>query len=112
MKITIFGLTISSSWGNGHATPYRALIRALHRLGHDVRFYERDVPYYARHRDFAELPYCTLVLYPDWESVRTDALAQAAESDVLMVASYCPEGARISDLAASSGITPSASPAI
>lgn len=97
MKITIFGLTISSSWGNGHATPYRALIRALHRLGHDVRFYEKDVPYYARHRDFAELAYCQLVLYPDWNTVRQDALAHAAESDVVMVASYCPEGAWISD---------------
>ncbi len=97
MKITIFGLTISSSWGNGHATPYRALIRALHRNGHAVRFYEKDVPYYARHRDFHELKYCDLVLYPDWETVRREALAHAAESDVVMVASYCPEGERISN---------------
>lgn len=97
MKITIFGLTISSSWGNGHATPYRALIRALHRLGHTVVFYEKDVPYYARHRDFASLPYCHLNFYPDWQSVRGEALTAAAESDVVMVASYCPEGARISE---------------
>jgi len=97
MKITIFGLTISSSWGNGHATPYRALIRALDCLGHSVRFYEKDVPYYARHRDFDELPYCDLVLYSSWELIRHDALAHARESDVVMVASYCPEGARISD---------------
>lgn len=97
MHITIFGLTISSSWGNGHATPYRALIRALHRFGHSVRFYEKDVPYYARHRDFAELPYCDLVLYADWNAVRLDALAHAADSDVVIVASYCPEGSRISD---------------
>ena len=97
MKITLFGLTLSSSWGNGHATPYRAIIRALHRLGHRVTFYERDVPYYARHRDFTQWPYCELKLYPSWESIRSQALAEAAESDVAMTASYVPEGARIAD---------------
>ena len=97
MQITIFGLTISSAWGNGHATPYRALIRALHRLGHSVRFYEKDVWYYARHRDFYELPYCDLKFYSDWDSIREEALADAATADVVLVASYCPEGARISN---------------
>jgi spore maturation protein CgeB len=97
VKITMFGLTLSSSWGNGHATPYRAILRALHRLGHRVTFYERDVPYYARHRDFRNCDYCELVLYPDWASVRAQALAQAASSDVVMTASYVPEGTRIVD---------------
>jgi len=97
LKITLFGLTLSSSWGNGHATPYRAIIRALHRLGHRVTFYERDVPYYARHRDFSQWAYCDLKLYPDWESIRSQALAEAAESDVAITASYVPEGARIAD---------------
>jgi spore maturation protein CgeB len=97
LKITLFGLTLSSSWGNGHATPYRAIIRALHRLGHRVTFYERDVPYYARHRDFSQWPYCDLKLYPDWESIRSQALAEAAESDVAITASYVPDGARIAD---------------
>lgn len=97
LQITIFGLTISSSWGNGHATPYRALLRALHRLGHRVTFYEKDAPYYARHRDFVESPYCNLVLYPEWATIHRAAINQAAASDVVIVASYCPEGARISD---------------
>lgn len=97
LQITIFGLTISSSWGNGHATPYRALIRALHRLGHRVRFYEKDVPYYARHRDFDRVPYCDLQLYSDWAEIRSNALAFAAASDVVLVASYCPEGTQISE---------------
>jgi len=52
LKFTIFGLTISSAWGNGHATPYRGLLRALHRRGHQINFYEKDVLYYAHHRDF------------------------------------------------------------
>jgi spore maturation protein CgeB len=97
LKITLFGLTLSSSWGNGHATPYRAILRALHLLGHRVTFYERDVPYYARHRDFRECDYCELKLYSSWDAIRGRALAEAAESDVVITASYVPEGARIAD---------------
>lgn len=97
MKITIFGLTLSSSWGNGHATPYRALLKALHRQGHEINFFEKDVPYYAKHRDFERTDYCSLHLYPNWEGVRSTALQAAADSDVTMCASFCPEGARIVD---------------
>lgn len=97
MKLTIFGLTLSSSWGNGHATPYRALLRALHRQGHHCVFYEKDVEYYYWRRDFSACDYCELVLYPEWEEVRGRALADAAASDVAMVGSYCPEGARIGE---------------
>ena len=95
MKITIFGLTISSSWGNGHATPYRAIVKALYRQGHDVTFYEKDVPYYAKHRDFKDCDYSNLVLYSDWGSVRSAALECARNSDAVIGASFCPEGARI-----------------
>ncbi len=56
MRLVIFGLTVSSSWGNGHATLWRALVHALARQGHRVTFFERDVPYYAAHRDVTELP--------------------------------------------------------
>ena len=97
MKLTIFGLTLSSSWGNGHATPYRALLRGLHRLGHRCVFYEKDVEYYYWRRDFTSCDYCELVLYPEWLAVRARALADAAESDVVVVGSYCPEGARIGE---------------
>jgi spore maturation protein CgeB len=97
LKITLFGLTISSSWGNGHATPYRALLRALARRGHDISFYEKDVEYYYWRRDLASCDYCNLVLYPDWEQVRWRALSEAAASDVVVVGSYCPEGSRICD---------------
>jgi spore maturation protein CgeB len=97
LKITLFGLTLSSSWGNGHATPYRAILRALHRLGHRVTFYERDVPYYAKHRDFSECTYCDLKLYSSWDEIRDQALAEAAESDIVITASYVPEGALIAD---------------
>jgi spore maturation protein CgeB len=96
LKISVFGLTISSSWGNGHATPYRAIVRALHRRGHQVTFFEKDVEYYYWRRDFSSCAYCDVVLYPSWKDVRSRALAEAAVSDVVMVGSYCPEGALIS----------------
>ena len=97
MKITVFGLTISSSWGNGHATPYRAILRALHRAGHQITFFEKDVEYYYWRRDFSSCDYCDLVLYPCWKDVRRQAIAESAQSDLVIVGSYCPEGAVISD---------------
>ncbi len=97
MKIVIFGLTISSSWGNGHATPYRALVRALHRRGHRVRFYEQDTPYYARRRDFASCDSCHLTLYSTWDDISGSALREARSADAVLTASYVPEGARINE---------------
>ncbi len=61
--IVIFGLSLSSSWGNGHATTYRALIRALAEQGNRVTFFERDVSWYAENRDEPDPPYCGLILY-------------------------------------------------
>src|SRR3954463_3064639 len=97
MKIVIFGLALSSSWGNGHATPYRALLRGLGRLGHEVSFYEKDVEYYYWRGDFPQVDYCNLVLYLEWREVRQRAIAEAAEADAVIVGSFCPEGARIAD---------------
>ena len=97
MKISFFGLTLSSSWGNGHATPYRAILRALHQMGHELTFYERDVEYYARRRDFTTCEYCRLVLYSSWSEVRAWALADVADADVVIIGSYVPEGARINE---------------
>jgi len=62
-----------------------------------VIFYEKDVPYYARHRDLVTCEYCDLRLYADWDEVRLEALHNAADSDIVMTASYTPDGARISD---------------
>lgn len=89
MKLVIFGLTISSSWGNGHATIWRGLCRALVRRGHQVVFFERDVPYYATHRDYHQIPGGTLHLYPEWEDALPLARAHLADADVGIVTSYC-----------------------
>jgi len=102
MKLAIFGLTISSSWGNGHATNLRGLLSELIGRGHDVVFFERDVPYYAAHRDLHELAGGTLQLYSDWASVLPEARLQVADSDVAMVTSYCPDGLAAADLVCSS----------
>ena len=99
MKLVIFGLTISSSWGNGHATLWRGLVRALARRGVRVVFFERDVPYYARHRDLWDLPGAELVLYPDWRAVAARARLEVAEADAVIVTSYCPDGRAASALA-------------
>lgn len=92
MKLVIFGLSVSSAWGNGHATLWRGLIRALARDGHRVVFFERDVPWYAAHRDFTALPDATLVLYDDWTALQPAIRRHLADADVGMVTSYCPDG--------------------
>lgn len=92
MKIVIFGLTISSSWGNGHATLWRGLCRALAARGHRIVFFERDVPYYAAHRDLYEVPGGELKLYPDWTAALPEARRALADADVAIVTSYCPDG--------------------
>src|SRR5690242_685345 len=92
MRIVIYGLTISSSWGNGHATLWRGLCRALAKNGHEVVFFERDVPYYAAHRDLHEPPYAKLVLYSDWQDVLLLAGNTNDSADVTIVTSYCPDG--------------------
>src|SRR5256885_14061676 len=87
MRLVIFGLTISSSWGNGHATIWRGLCKALIRRGHQIIFFERDVPYYAVHRDLTELPGGELRLYGEWEQIAGVAQRETADADVAMVTS-------------------------
>src|SRR3954447_15500232 len=91
MKFVIFGLSVSSSWGNGHATLWRGLCAALRRRGHRVVFFERDVPYYASHRDLQTLPGGELILYEHWNDVSSVAKRHLADADVGMVTSYCPD---------------------
>jgi spore maturation protein CgeB len=91
MKIVFFGLTISSSWGNGHATLWRGLCKNLVRLGHTIVFFERDVPWYAGARDMHELPGGRLELFSSWDDVSVRARADISEADVAIVTSYCPD---------------------
>lgn len=92
MNIVIFGLSISSAWGNGHATLWRGLLRALHGRGHRIHFFERDTPYYASHRDAVSFPFAELHLYSDWNANLHQAREQLTQADVGLVTSYCPDG--------------------
>jgi spore maturation protein CgeB len=103
MRLVIFGLTLSSSWGNGHATIWRGLCKALGRGGHRVKFFERDVPYYAQHRDLVEPGDYELVLYPSWEEIRDPARSAVEEADAAIVTSYCPDSRAACELVLSSG---------
>jgi spore maturation protein CgeB len=98
MKLVVFGLSVSSSWGNGHATLWRGLIGALAALGHRVVFYERDVPYYADHRDLLQLTNGELRLYSSWEEVLPRARLDVDDADVAMVTSYCADGIAAAEL--------------
>ncbi|WP_424137009.1 CgeB family protein [Roseomonas chloroacetimidivorans] len=99
MRLVIFGLAVSSSWGNGHAALWRALIAALISDGHRVTFFERDVPYYAENRDLHALPEGgELVLYRDWAEALPRARHALAEADAGMVTSYCPDAAEATAL--------------
>src|SRR3954463_11543290 len=98
MKLVVFGLAISSSWGNGHATLWRGLCRALAARGHLVVFFERDVPYYAEHRDLWALPGGRLHLYASWPEVRATAARELSDADVGIVTSFCPDVGESEDL--------------
>jgi spore maturation protein CgeB len=104
MRIVVFGLTVTSSWGNGHATLWRALIGALGGRGHHVTFFERDVPYYAAHRDLTGFDAHTLVLYDDWRAAAANARKYLASADAAIVTSYCPDASAAADLICSSTV--------
>jgi spore maturation protein CgeB len=99
MRMVIFGLTVTSSWGNGHATLWRGLIRSLARLGWSISFFEHDTPYYAGARDLDHLDGGNIVLYPDWEDIRHAAEVEIQHADVVIVTSYCPDAVAASLLA-------------
>ena len=97
LSIIIFGLSLSSSWGNGHATTYRALIRSLSTLGHSVTFFERDVPWYAGQRDLPAPDFCRLVLYEDQQQALVHHADVISAADAVIVGSYVPQGVELID---------------
>jgi spore maturation protein CgeB len=97
LDIVVFGLSITSSWGNGHAVTYRALIKALAARGHRVTFLERDVPWYRENRDLVQADYCGIELYRDLKEVPARFGARVAEADLVIVGSYVPDGITLAD---------------
>jgi spore maturation protein CgeB len=94
VKLVVLGLSLSSSWGNGHATTYRALLKAFAARGHDVLFLERDVPWYATQRDLADPDYCRLAFYTDLADLDRWA-PELADADAVIVGSYVPDGVAV-----------------
>jgi len=97
LNITILGLSITSSWGNGHATTFRALVKELDKAGHRVTFLERDVPWYADNRDLAHPEYCRTILYKDLEELKNNYAAEVSAADFVIVGSYVPEGVPVGE---------------
>lgn len=89
------GLTITSTWGNGHATTYRGLLKELAARGHSVTFLERDVPWYSAHREFSALPYGRLALYGSLDELKDRFTETVRHADAVIVGSYVPEGIEV-----------------
>lgn len=96
-KIVMLGLSITSSWGNGHATTYRSLVRELSCRGHEVLFLERDVPWYRENRDLPKPPWCRAALYSSTEELKDRYEADLREADFVMIGSYVPDGVEAAD---------------
>lgn len=107
MDIVFLGLSITSSWGNGHATTYRGLVRELVRSGHRVTFLERDVSWYAEHRDLPASGFGTVSLYRDLADLRARFADVVRRADAVVVGSYVPDGIAVGDWvqAEANGIT-------
>ncbi len=90
-RIVVIGLSLSSSWGNGHATTYRALLRALGDRGHHILFLECDRPWYAQHRDLPDPDFCRLALY-DTVADLAAWREEIAKADIVILGSYVVDG--------------------
>lgn len=94
-QYVFLGLSITSSWGNGHATTYRGLIRELAARGHRVLFLERDLEFYAANRDLPDPPYCETRLYRSVDELRALHAREVRAADLVVVGSYVPDGALV-----------------
>jgi spore maturation protein CgeB len=96
MRLVFFGLSLSSSWGNGHATTYRALLRGLAQRGHSVHFLERDQPWYAANRDLPQPEFAELQLYRSLQEL-APSRELVATADAVVIGSYVADAAHVLD---------------
>ena len=106
MRIVIYGLTITSSWGNGHATTYRALIKALARRGHSVHFVEKDVEWYGSNRDLPKPEFCSVQFYSDWNREARVVVEASAGADAIVIGSYFTDAIALTGELLSAGRRP------
>lgn len=107
LDIVILGLSITSSWGNGHATTFRGLVNELNKNGHRVTFLERDMPWYASNRDLPNPPFCKTALYPSLDELKENYSEAIKNAHLVIVGSYVPEGVEVGNFvtATAEGIT-------
>jgi len=107
VKIVILGLSVTSSWGNGHATTYRSLIRGLHARGHEILFLERDAPWYAGNRDQPGMAEATIEIYSSFETLVSGFESQVRAADLVIAGSFVPDGIAVGEwlLDSARGIT-------
>ena len=104
MKFVFFGLSVTSSWGNGHATTYRALLKALHARGHRVVFFEKDTYWYADNRDLPHPEFCDVRIFEKWKRSLAEIRRELADADAAVIGSYFPDGIAAIDLALESRV--------
>ena len=97
MKIVVLGLSVTSSWGNGHATTFRALLSALHKRGHKILFFEKNQEWYESNRDLPNPDFCDVHIFEHWRTVLPRVKRELADSDVAILGSYFPDGIRAAD---------------
>ena len=104
MKIVFFGLSITSSWGNGHATTYRALLKALHGRGHRIVFFEKDTYWYADNRDLPRPHFCDVRIFRSWKKASGEIKRELADAHAAVIGSFFPDGITAIDLAVESRV--------
>jgi spore maturation protein CgeB len=94
-SFVFLGLSITSSWGNGHATTYRGLLKQLAQRGHRVLFLERDLWFYEANRDLPHPPYGRTELYRGLDDLRERFGGAVRDADMVIVGSYVPDGVEV-----------------
>jgi spore maturation protein CgeB len=87
MKIAFFGSSLVSAYWNGAATYYRGIIRALHKRGHRVTFYEPDAFDRQQHRDIEPPEWAEVVVYANAEEAALEQVEAARAADLIVKAS-------------------------
>lgn len=106
MKIVLYGLAITSSWGNDHATAYRSLCKALARRGHSIHFVEKDLEWQRNHRDLPRPEFCTVHPYREWQESARSLLRLAKDADVSLIGSYFPDAIAATSALFDGGVKP------
>ena len=97
LSYVFLGLSITSSWGNGHATTYRGLLRELAARGHDVTFLERNLPFYEANRDLPRPPYAKTHLYENLDDLFDRFSVELRSADFVVIGSYVPDGIEVAE---------------